>query len=82
MSITFLFSHINTGNPAVTYNVTSFREIATLPPRTASSVKFRIMIGPYNIRKRVAADIVDIERRTGTILRGYVSRSSNECVED
>ena len=39
------------------------------------------MRGPKNVRKRVAADIVDIERRTGTILRGYVRRTVNEYVE-
>eukprot|EP01036_Dinobryon_divergens_P024259 gene24258-32692_t len=72
---------LNSGYPAATYNITSFREIGTLPPRTASSLKFRIMKGPKNVRKRVAANIVDIERRSGTIMRGYVRRTVNEYVE-
>ena len=39
------------------------------------------MKGPKNVRKRVAANIVDIERRSGTIMRGYVRRTVNEYVE-
>ena len=34
------------------------------------------MKGPRNVRRRVACDIVEIERQTSTILRGYVRRAS------
>jgi len=39
------------------------------------------MKGPRNVRRRVACDIVEIERQTSTILRGYVRRISTEYVE-
>ncbi len=52
-----------------------------LPTRTATTLKLRVMKSPSNVRKRIAKDIANIECLSQRILRGYVRRISEDCVE-
>jgi hypothetical protein len=59
----------------------SFQDVANLPPPTCSLIKFRIMKGPKQVRRKVAQDIALIEHATRIPLRGYVQRTVSEYVE-